>query len=198
MNSDPTTEGWHGRRQDARRNHERIFAAASEVFAEYGLRGTVPEVAARAGVGKATVYRSYPTKDDLVAAVAGRHFQELERRTISALTEPDPYQALSAYIVDLFGSLAHNRLLADTLAEGTVVPSTHILGMVDHLLVAAKKSGRVRADATVTDIRVVLCGTVLQLMRLDVRDQATWHRYGELVVNALRPNYETRVGGAEC
>jgi AcrR family transcriptional regulator len=192
------TGGEQGRRLDARRNHERILAAAVEVFAEHGLGATVPQIADRAGVGKATVYRNYPTKDDLVAAVSAEHFRELEHRTVSALTEPDAYQALSVYIVDLFGSLAHNRLLADVLAEGTVVPSTRILALLDQLLAAARKSGRVRADATGTDIRIVLCGAVLQLMRLDVRDQATWRRYGELVMNALRPAHDTQLADAGC
>jgi AcrR family transcriptional regulator len=198
MTTDTTTGGQHGRRLDARRNHERVLAAAVEVFAEHGLRATVPQVAACAGVGKATVYRNYPTKDDLVAAVAGRHFKELEHRAVSALAQPDVYQALSGYIVDLFGSLADNRLLADVLAEGTVVPSTRILALLDQLLAAARKTGRVRADATGTDIRIVLCGAVLQLMRLDVRDRATWRRYGELVVNALRPADDTQRADAAC
>src|SRR3954466_5722258 len=58
------------RRADARRNRERVIAAAAEVFAQKGLDAGVPEIAARAGVGKATVYRSFPSKEHLVGAVA--------------------------------------------------------------------------------------------------------------------------------
>jgi AcrR family transcriptional regulator len=175
------------RREDARRNHERIFAAATEVFAEHGVQGTIPQVAARANVGKATIYRSYATKEDLIASVSRQHFLDLERRTTEALTEADAYQAFARYLLDLFDNLAQNRLLADTLAEETITPLTVILDLMDQLLTKAKKSGPIRADASLIDIRVVLCGAVLQLMRLEVRDRAVWQRYGELVINALRP-----------
>ena len=175
------------RRADARRNHERIMKAALEVFAEHGLQATVPQVAERAGVGKATVYRSYPAKDDLVNAVAGEQFKKLEARTESALAEPDPYRALSGYVIALFGYLAEDRVLADALAESTVVCAVRIMDLVAGLLEAAKTSGMVRQDATSMDIRVVLCGTSLQLMALGERDPAVWRRYGQLVLNSLRP-----------
>src|SRR5690348_17101316 len=81
---EPATADWSDRRADARRNHERVIAAAIEVFAERGLEATVPEVAARAGVGKATVYRSYPTKADLVAAVARHQINWLAERVAAA------------------------------------------------------------------------------------------------------------------
>src|SRR5919107_1582877 len=57
------------KRADAIRNRERVVAAAAAVFAERGIEAGVPEIAARAGVGKATVYRSFPTKEHLIAAV---------------------------------------------------------------------------------------------------------------------------------
>ena len=57
------------RRADAVRNRERVVAAAAAVFAERGVEAGVPDIAARAGVGKATVYRSFPTKEHLIAAV---------------------------------------------------------------------------------------------------------------------------------
>ena len=54
------------RRKDARRNHERVVAAAVEVFREYGTQASVPQIATRAEVGKATVYRSFPTRKSVV------------------------------------------------------------------------------------------------------------------------------------
>ncbi|MEU8819010.1 helix-turn-helix domain-containing protein [Actinoplanes sp. NPDC048796] len=80
------TESVHeGRRRDAVRNHERVIAAARELFSEQGLGVTVPQVAERAGVGKATVYRSYPAKQDVVVAVAREQFRQLAERTRAAL-----------------------------------------------------------------------------------------------------------------
>jgi len=58
------------RRADARRNHDDVFSAARATFADRGLEATIPEIAQRAGVGRATVYRNYPTKAALVEAVS--------------------------------------------------------------------------------------------------------------------------------
>ena len=65
-------------RADAVRNRERVIAAAAEVFREKGDAAVVPEIAARAGVGKGTVYRCFPTKDHLVAAVATQRVRWFE------------------------------------------------------------------------------------------------------------------------
>ena len=77
------------KRADAVRNRERVVAAAAAVFAERGIEASVPGVAERAGVGKATVYRSFPTKEHLVAAVVADHLAEFERaRPRASSTSP--------------------------------------------------------------------------------------------------------------
>jgi AcrR family transcriptional regulator len=178
---------WSGRRADARRNHERVLTVAKAMFAEYGRQATVPQIAVAAGVGKATIYRSYPAKDDLVAAVSAELFGKLEDRTTAALAEPDAGAALRAYVPDLFVTLAGNRLLADLLAEPGSALTARLLDLVTRLVDEAKRAGAVRADYLPLDIQVVLCGAVRQLMALEIRDAARWRRYGELVLNALRP-----------
>lgn len=177
---------WSDRRTDARRNHERIVAAALQVFAERGLEATVPEVAARAGVGKATVYRSYPTKDDLIEAVIRHRYGRIEERTSAALAEPDAGRALAALLPDIFEMLAADRLLADVMYEQ---PSGRagILGLVGTLMEAAKEEGAIRPDATVDDLRILAGGCAKQLASTGVADPALWRRYGELILAALRP-----------
>ncbi|GIF69157.1 TetR family transcriptional regulator [Asanoa ishikariensis] len=175
------------RRADARRNHERVFAAALEVFGEAGLEGTVPQIAERAGVGKATVYRSYPTKEDLVAAVLRYRLAELAGFTAPALDQPDPYAVFSTYVLLLFERLAGDRLLSEVLGDAQLRSTTGLLDGLSDLMEAAKSTGRVRADATVLDLRVVLCGMTVQLMKISDRDPALWRRYGELTLQALRP-----------
>lgn len=161
--------------------------AAHEVFAEHGRQATVPQVAERAGVGKATVYRSYPTKEDLVAAVALEGFEKLARRTEAALALPDPYPALSGYVIELFACLAEDRILADVLSDPVGADAVRITELLTGLLAAAKTSGSVRQDATSMDIQVLLCGAAVQLIALGERDPAVWRRYGTLVLNSLRP-----------
>ena len=66
------------------------------MFAERGIEATVPEVAARAGVGKATVYRSFPSKEHLIAAVSLERLEEFERSARERLDEPDAAGAAGA------------------------------------------------------------------------------------------------------
>ncbi|MGP4013891.1 TetR/AcrR family transcriptional regulator [Streptomyces sp. 4N124] len=176
------------KRADARRNHERVFAAALEVFEEFGLQGTVPQVAERADVGKATVYRSYPTKEDLVEAVVRHRLAELDRSTAPVLAEAEPARAFETYVILLFENLARDRLLSEALAEGRSSRNTGpLLDRLAALMDQAKTAGRVRPDACPLDLRVVLCGMCLQLINFAERDPALWRRYGELTLQALRP-----------
>ncbi|SNS88702.1 DNA-binding transcriptional regulator, AcrR family [Asanoa hainanensis] len=180
-------------RADARRNHERVLAAARELFARHGLSVTVPQVAELAGVGRATVYRSYPAKDDLVLAIAQERFQRLDDRTIAALTDPDPYAALCAFVPDLFTTLAQDRGLAEAFFAGQIAPAADLLHQLTRLVEYAKPSGRIRPDLTELDLRVILCGPIRQLIVLDQWDERVWRRYAGMVLDALRP---TRAGEA--
>ncbi|SNY64679.1 TetR/AcrR family transcriptional regulator [Paractinoplanes atraurantiacus] len=181
------TEGVHGgRRKDAVRNHERVLAAARELFTEQGLGVTVPQVAERAGVGKATVYRSYPAKQDLIVAVAREQFQQLAARTEAALQGEDAYAQLCLYVPDLFAALAADRVLGDALFDGRILPATMILAQVGELLERAAEDGPIRPGATEADVRVMLCGPVRQLIVLGEQDPAVWQRYAEMVLNAFR------------
>ncbi|TDC34376.1 TetR/AcrR family transcriptional regulator [Micromonospora sp. 15K316] len=183
---EPTGAEPSHRRLDARRNHEKVIAAARELFGEHGLQVTVPQVAERAGVGRATVYRSYPSKDDLILTLAREQLRVLEHRTLTALDDTDVRQALRDYVPDLFERLAQDRVLATVFFEARLAPASHLLDLVGRLFEAAKPSGRIRADADQLDVRVVLCGTIRQLIMLDQWDPALWRRYGEMVLNAFR------------
>ncbi|QWA25902.1 TetR/AcrR family transcriptional regulator [Streptomyces sp. JCM17656] len=176
------------KRADARRNHERVFAAALEVFEESGLQATVPQIAERADMGKATVYRSYPAKEDVVAAVARHRLAELDRVTAPALQQAGAARAFDTYVILLFENLARDRLLCETLAEGPSAGCTGpLLDRLTALMNEAKAADRVRPDASPLDLRVVLCGMCLQPIKLEERDPALWRRYGELTLRALRP-----------
>jgi AcrR family transcriptional regulator len=183
----PIADEWSQRRRDARDNHQRIVAAALRCFAEHGLRATIPQIAEAAGVGKATVYRSYPTKQELVAAVARHQLAAFEAHVGSALSDPDPATALRRYVEELFTWLAGDRILADALADGEAIRIDRLLGPLGGLLTRARAAGAVHADVTPLDLRTVLCGAVRQLIALDVRDVATWRHTAGLVLNAYRP-----------
>ncbi|MEX5637638.1 TetR/AcrR family transcriptional regulator [Parafrankia sp. FMc2] len=180
---------WSERRADARRNHEQIIAAAIEVFSEKGLAATVPEVAARAGVGKATVYRSYPTKDALVEAVAEHQLSWVDARLMTAAEHADPVAGLHGFIRDVFALLAGNQLLLAQVLPQQDRPMVRartlqlLAGIVD----AARDQGALRPDVTAMDVRVLIGGCSRVLSELGIRDPEQWRRYADMVMAALRP-----------
>ncbi|GAA3226636.1 TetR/AcrR family transcriptional regulator [Actinocorallia longicatena] len=183
-----TAAGSSGRRAEARLNHERVIAAAIAVFAEKGLSATVPEIAARAGVGKATVYRRYPTKADLIDAVARHRYAWLTERITAAAEnqEPDAFSALRDLLIDISEQIPADRILADLLPASGLYEDT-VFSRFSTLLEAAKAQNAVRADITVDDIRVLLGGYSQVLLTREVRDPSPWRRYAILTLNALRP-----------
>lgn len=175
------------RRKDAFRNHARVVAAAVEVFRECGSDASIPQITARAQVGKATVYRSFPTKEDLLEAITRLSLDELEQRTAAALRETDPYEAFRRYVLELFDALAGDRLLAERLSDVASPAAARVMGTLVDVMEKARVTGKLREDATQLDLRVLLCGAALQLLRLGEADPGTWRRYGEMVLGALRP-----------
>lgn len=92
-------------RADARRNVDRLLAAASEVFATSGLDAPVREITDRAGVGIATLYRHFPRRADLIAAVFHQEIEACAQAAPVLLAERTPFDALKAW-VELFVTLA--------------------------------------------------------------------------------------------
>jgi AcrR family transcriptional regulator len=179
------------RRADAVRNRERVVAAAAAVFGERGTEAGVPEVAARAGVGKATVYRSFPTKEHLIAAVVIDRLGEFEQRARDQRDAPDAWAAL----VDLFadGARRHcaDRTLNVALAAG-VAPDlledapARMWAAVAVIVERAQAQGSMRRGVGVAELRVLWGGAARMLTADGIRDPDVWSRYAVLVVGALR------------
>lgn len=184
----PHDDDWAGRRADARRNHERVLAAAVEVFTELGLDATIPQVAARAGVGKATVYRSYPTKADLVRALAEEHVAWLrglvDEATVRA--ETDAYAALQGLLDTVTDRLSQDRLMIEVLSSVDDLDDPEFDAASERMLALAREQGTLRADATMMDVTVLVGGFARVLVELEVTDPAVWRRYSTLALSALR------------
>jgi AcrR family transcriptional regulator len=179
------------KRADAIRNRERVVAAAAAVFAERGIEASVPDVAARAGVGKATVYRSFPTKEHLIAAVVLDRMDAFERRARELLDEPDAWAGLRELMCEKAAEHCADRTLAAALQAGASAElldeaRRRMWGAVDELIERAKAQGRVREGVTAADLRVLWGGAARMLTADDVGDPAEWRRYAGLVVDALR------------
>jgi AcrR family transcriptional regulator len=180
---------WSVRRADARRNHERVLAAAVEVFTEHGLDATIPQVAERAGVGKATVYRSYPTKADLVRAIAQLHVDWLRERIgeAAAAAEEDAYAALGSFLEQLATRLAEDRLMVEVMARVVDIEEVRRDDRAGlRLLALGREQGTLRSDVTMFDVRVLVSGFARALIELEESDPAVWRRYARLTLAALR------------
>ena len=106
-------------RADAKRNRERLVAAARDLFASAGLDVSVREVARHAGVGVGTLYRHFPAREDLVDAVLQDAFDELVASAEAALAEQDPWTGFTRFIEEALVSHARNRGLKDVFETQT-------------------------------------------------------------------------------
>src|SRR3954470_9181061 len=111
-------------RADARRNRDRVLEAARRVFAEYGHEAQMDEIARSAQVGVGTVYRHFPTKEALAAALLQDSFRRIGERARAALEEPDPWDAFAGVLWHGGDLLASNRGLTESLAAQPVDAQT--------------------------------------------------------------------------
>jgi len=179
------------RRVDARRNHDSVLGAASEMFAARGWKATIPQIAARAGVGKATVYRSYPTKAALFAAVAQRELAWFEQRAGEAAQAPDPGQALFDLVRDLLVRLSRQRTLGHLLRTEPVVgakdSAERIVAGLGRTFQRAQQAGAVRPEVTVADLQALIGGSARQLAAYGAEDREQWQRLATLICRAIAP-----------
>src|SRR4051794_39871605 len=104
-------------RADAARNRARVLDAARAAFAEGGLDVGVEEIARRAGVGKGTLYRRFPTKEALVRAIFDDILEEIARLVEEADAEPDPWTAFARYLHATARMQASNQGFYDVVAQ---------------------------------------------------------------------------------
>src|SRR5262245_26543884 len=141
-------------RADAARNRARVLEVAYETFAAEGLGVPIDEIARRAGVGAGTVYRHFPTKEDLYKAVVEDRMQRIMADGRALLANEEPGQVLFTFLRSMVLSWgATDKGLADALAGlsvdiKTAVPGVEeaFLGLLGDLLRAGQKAGTVRRD----------------------------------------------------
>jgi len=148
-------------RQDARENRERILAAADHVFGTHGDAGSTEEVARLAGVGIATVFRHFPTKEALIEAALVRHFTGLLDRTWAAAAASDPTAALPALIREMIERGASKLTLASMLGDAppaVVTVAAEVKAAVDIALRRAQAAGSVRPEVGVEELYLLIRG----------------------------------------
>jgi AcrR family transcriptional regulator len=149
----------HGVRADAQRNLDALLEAAKVVFAAAGVDAPVREIAALAGVGIATVYRHFPQRSDLVAAVFRREVDACAAAAPALAREHEPGEALARWLRRYTGFIATKRGLAAALHSGDpaldALPGyfrQHLEPALRSLLDAAVTAGQIRGDVEPYDL----------------------------------------------
>ena len=181
-----------GLRCDAARNRAAILAAARDIFAEQGLEAPLEVIAARAGVGIATLYRRFPTREALVAAALMEKIAQYAQAAEHALAVADPWAAFAGFVQRICELQACDRGLGDLLSM-TLSADEHIEQLrraandnVITLVERAKASGTLRGDFVSEDLVLLLIATaaVMQVTRADAPD--AWRRFVALALDAFR------------
>jgi AcrR family transcriptional regulator len=202
VNGRISSESPAGLRADARRNRQQVLAAAAQVFVEQGADAPLDDVARRAGVGIATLYRRFPDREALVRAVALDVMTRTAHEARAAeAEEADPFDGLARYMhraLDLRISAIMPALLGRVSFEDDELrlARQQAVEPVLRMIAAAQVAGRLRSDVAFGDIGVLLVRLSRPLpgpfsSELDVR---LAHRHLELVLAALQAHTQSITG----
>ena len=147
-------------RADARRNFDALIAAAREVFAEQGTDASLEDISRRAGVGIATLYRNFPTRQDLFERV---YIGEVEELCAAAeeFADAEPWTALTGWLERFVRYVATKRALMEALSTGSPVFGAcraEMYAAGTPLFERARAAGEVRADLEFDDLVRMLSG----------------------------------------
>jgi AcrR family transcriptional regulator len=179
------------KRADARRNYEKLVNAARDAFAEHDTSASLEDIARRAEVGIGTLYRHFPTRQDLLEAA---YIDEVEAicRSAEDLADLPPWDALSQWLHRFVGFAATKRALAEQLFEYVDKDSAvfqtcgaAITAAGQPLLERAQEAGAVRADTNITDIARMIGG--ISVIR--TTDPEQLERILGLALDGLRPRH---------
>ncbi|MFB7631354.1 TetR/AcrR family transcriptional regulator [Streptomyces sp. NPDC056149] len=166
-------------RADARRNREKILAVAARTFATEGLGAHLERIAKEAGVGSATLYRNFPTRESLVEAVYRNEVAQLCDAAPTLLAAKPPLDALRAwarlfldYVTTKYGMIDALRAIAATGNNPYGHSRDMIRAALSTLMEACVAAGTIRTDISATDVSVALEGIALTSASPEQREQA--------------------------
>jgi AcrR family transcriptional regulator len=181
-------------RADAERNRRRLLDAATEIFCERGLEVGVAEIAEHAGVGRGTLFRNFPTKEHLIAAIVVERMNESISRGREMLDAADPGEALFALIDQSVGRQQTDRALFDAVADdawlandGIRAAHAELIGVLDALVLRAQDAGAVRTDVSAVDVLMMVKGVCEASRAFQQVDPDVAMRQLDLVRAAISP-----------
>jgi AcrR family transcriptional regulator len=187
----------HHLRADAQRNHARVLEAARAVFAEHGIDAPITLIAEQAGVGIGTVFRRFPTKQDLVVALIQQRGEQLVDAAEAALASDKPGEAFRSFFSLAAEQQIRDRGFCDSIGTQLFARADlrelfdGVRERVGRLLERAIEAGEVRSDIVAADVLFVLHGVARTGLMLEDSAPGVWRRYLGLALDGLRPEAAT-------
>jgi AcrR family transcriptional regulator len=178
-------------RADARRNRDAVLAAAKKLFADQGLDAQMPDVASVANVGVGTVYRHFPTKDELIADLVGERFERLAEKARQGLREEDAWGGICEFIRFAAQIQADDRGLCEVMGSRPEVMdaaarAVGLPALCEQLVKRAQRAGDLRTDLAWEDIPMIACGLGRITHATVGPGTGRWPRLVEIILDGLR------------
>ncbi len=180
-------------RADARRNRERILAAARELFAGDPPEVQMDDLARRAGVGVGTVYRHFPDKEALMGELVRERFELFNAQLRAALADRDaePGEALVAALKANVAGLADDAATRFAFMSGgervfahAAAETEEFMRLAESLVGRARRAGQLAPGFRADDIPMIMCGVCATMGR--PKPQWDWRRHFELLMRGMR------------
>ncbi len=193
----------HPLRSDAARNRAAIMHAAAEVFATRGADVDVREIARRAGVGMGTLYRHFPTKDELLDTVLRHDFAEWTRAArAQAASHEDAAEALWGFLHDALARQAQHRALAERFAESWATTpeiaacQQDLHPVIDDILARCHAAGALRRGVASEDISLLLAALGPIALLAGEQRPELWQRLLQIAWDGLQPVHHRPLPGS--
>jgi AcrR family transcriptional regulator len=184
-------------RADAERNRRRVLDAAEALFRERGLDVSVAEIAQRAGVGRGTLFRNFPSKEALIVAIVRERMLAMAGRGRALLGETDPGGAVFTFLEEMAGAQQVDRALAEAVADVLLanpdIRAAHVevIESLGALLSRAQEAGAVRRDVSALDVLMLMKGVCQATGAFSHLDPDIPRRQFDLMLASLRPAEST-------
>lgn len=179
-------------RADARRNRERVLAAARDVLALEGFDAQMTDIAGRAGVGIGTLYRHFPDKTALIEALVAERFTQFASLAQDALAADDAWTGFREWLLACGEIQARDRMICDFLSEtiggervGAIAEEVGLHSATEELVAHAKHAGALRPAVEAADIPTMMCG-LGAIARSRTPDDESWRRHLDFMLEGMR------------